>query len=89
VRYVWDPIKARTNATKHGVTFEEAVTVFGDRLGVIVDDDVHPERSFVIGASDRYRILYAVFIERDNDVTRIISARVASKRERRQYEEGS
>jgi uncharacterized DUF497 family protein len=88
VRYVWDPNKAATNQKKHGIVFEEAVTAFADPLGIIVDDGVHPERAILIGSSERERILVTVFIERDENVTRIVSARLASRPERRRYEEG-
>jgi uncharacterized DUF497 family protein len=88
VRYAWDPKKARANQKKHGVPFEEAVTAFADPLGIIVDDDVHPERAILLGMSQSARILFTVFIERDEAVTRIISARLASRPERRRYEEG-
>jgi uncharacterized DUF497 family protein len=88
VRYVWDPKKARTNQKKHGVPFEDAVTAFADPLGIIVDDDVHPDRTILIGMSGTARILFTVFVERDETVTRIISARLASRPERRRYEEG-
>ena len=88
MRYVWDPKKARANQKKHGVPFDEAVTAFADPLGIIVDDDVHPERALLIGMSGNARILFTVFVERDETVTRIISARLASRSERRRYEEG-
>jgi len=88
VRYAWDPKKASANQKKHHVSFEEAVTAFADPLGIIVDDDVHPERAVLIGMSGAARIPFTVFIERNNDVTRIISARLATRRERRRYEDG-
>jgi len=88
VRYVWDPKKARANQQKHGVPFEEAVTSFADPLGIIVDDDVHPERAILIGTSWKERILFTVFIERGDTETRLISARLATRAERRRYEEG-
>ena len=55
---------------------------------IIVDDDVHPERAILIGMSRSASILFTVFIEKDESVTRIISARLASRPERRRYEEG-
>jgi len=76
VRFTWDPGKAVTNVRKHGVTFEEATTVFGDPLALIVEDAVDPDRPVT------------VFIEvRENDI-RIISARRATRRERRRYGAG-
>ena len=88
VRYVWDPKKARSNQQKHGISFEEAVTSFGDPLAIIVDDPVHPERAILIGVSWEARILVTVFVERSEDEVRVISARLATRPERRRYEEG-
>ena len=88
MRYVWDPRKANSNAVKHAVLFEEAVTVFADPLAIIVDDLVHAERAILIGMSSRTRVLLTVFIEQSGESTRIISARVATRLERSRYEEG-
>ncbi len=88
VRYVWDPKKARSNEQKHGVSFEEAVTSFADPLAIIADDTVHPERAILVGMSWKTRALVTVFIEKSNDEIRVISARLATRPERRRYEEG-
>ncbi len=88
MRYVWDPKKARSNQQKHGVSFEEAVTSFADPLAIIVDDLVHHERTILIGMSWETRILVTVFIEKTEDEVRLISARLATRPERRRYEEG-
>ena len=88
VRYVWDPKKARSNERKHGVSFEEAVTSFADPLAIIADDLVHPERAILIGMSREARMLVTVFIERTENEVRLISARLATRPERRRYEEG-
>jgi uncharacterized DUF497 family protein len=88
VRCVWDGRKAELNARKHGVTFEEAATVFSDPLALIVEDARHPENARIIGESVAGRILLVVFIERERDVVRLISARRATRHERRRYEEG-
>jgi uncharacterized protein len=88
VRYVWDPTKARSNQAKHGVAFDEAVTCFADPLALIVDDDLHPERAILIGMSRTARVVLTVFVDKRKDVIRIISARLASRAERRRYEEG-
>jgi len=88
VRYVWDPKKARSNRRKHGVSFEEAVTSFADPLAIIADDVVHPERAILIGMSREARMLVTVFIERTENEVRLISARLATRPERRRYEEG-
>jgi uncharacterized DUF497 family protein len=88
VRFVWDPRKAHTNERKHGVTFEEAATSFGDPLAIIVDDLVHAKRAILIGMSWKARILLTVFIEKREEEIRLISARLATRPERRRYEEG-
>ena len=94
MRFAWDPEKAESNVSKHGVAFEEAVTVFADPLALIVDDAEHVGRSIITGQSTEARVLVTVFVETlrngddDEDVTRIISARRATKQERRRYEEG-
>jgi uncharacterized DUF497 family protein len=85
---VWDGDKAGRNARKHGVTFEEAATVFSDPLALIVEDERHPENARIIGESLAARILLVVFIERGRDVVRLLSARRATRQERRRYEEG-
>lgn len=76
---------------KHGVSFDEAATVFRNPLAQVLPDQTHSldeERSLLIGHSSRGRLLLVVFTERD-DVIRLISAREASGRERREYEEHS
>jgi uncharacterized DUF497 family protein len=85
----WDPRKAAANRKKHKVSFEEAVTVFGDPLGRITDDLRHSEieeRYVLLGHSHRRRLLAMMFTER-GQVIRLISARNATRRERREYEE--
>jgi uncharacterized DUF497 family protein len=88
LQFTWDPTKARSNLKKHGVSFEEAVTVFADPLALFVEETVHPERTVLIGQSNRGRILFTVFFELEEDVIRIISSRRATAHERRRYEEG-
>jgi uncharacterized protein len=88
--FEWDPRKAALNLAKHLVSFEEAVTVFGDPFGRIADDPRHSEdevRFVLLGQSDRHRLLVVLFTERGNTL-RLISARRATPRERRSYEEG-
>ncbi|HZO92758.1 MAG TPA: BrnT family toxin [Candidatus Baltobacteraceae bacterium] len=88
LRFEWDARKARTNVAKHGVTFEEASTVFGDPLTLTVPDDRFDEiRSLTIGRSHLGRTIVVAHAER-GDRIRIISARIATARERRQYEQG-
>jgi uncharacterized DUF497 family protein len=88
VRFSWDPRKGRTNASKHGVQFIEAVSVFADAAADVVDDAVHADRSLIVGQSRAGRLLVVVFTERDNNEVRIISARRPTRSERRRYEEG-
>jgi uncharacterized DUF497 family protein len=87
--FEWDPEKAKANLTKHGVSFAEAVTVFGDPLSMNMPDPDHSEgehRFIVLGLSDRYRLLVVSYTDRPPR-TRIISARLATRHERKQYEE--
>jgi uncharacterized DUF497 family protein len=89
LEFEWDPRKAAGNLAKHKVSFEEAATVFGDPLGRIVADPRHSaveERLALLGISKRRRLLAVMYIERAETV-RIISARQATRRERRDYEE--
>lgn len=88
MRFTWDLRKATANVRKHGVTFEEATTVFADPLALIVEDATHADRVLVIGESVMRRVLVTVFVELDAEQIRIISARRATKHERRSYEEG-
>ena len=84
-----DPEKAEANLGMHGVSFAEAVTAFGDPLSMNMPDPDHSEteqRFIVLGMSDRYRLLVVSYTERPPR-TRIISARLATRHERRQYEE--
>jgi len=85
----WDPVKAETNLKKHQVSFEEASTVFDDPLFITFLDVAHSvdeERYITIGLSNANRLLLIAHTERQ-EVTRIISARKATKNERRFYEE--
>jgi len=87
--FEWDPEKAEANLSKHGVSFAEAVTAFGDPLSMNMRDPDHSEgeqRFIVLGMSDRYRLLVVSYTERPPR-TRIISARLATRHERNQYEE--
>ena len=88
--FSWDPRKAASNERKHGISFEEAVTAFGDPLSVTVPDPQHSEtenRFVVLGLSAGNRALVVVHVERGDDI-RLISARLATRRERIAYEEG-
>jgi uncharacterized protein len=90
LRFEWDEGKAAVNLNKHRVSFEEAVTVFYDPLACIFDDEWHSTeelREIIIGHSNFHRLLLVCFTERGPGLIRIISARHATKRERRDYEE--
>jgi uncharacterized protein len=89
VEFEWDEAKAAANLVKHGVAFHEALTVFNDPLAAIFDDEWHSleeYREFIIGHSDQSRLLIVWFTERSNRA-RIIGARLATRREREDYEE--
>ncbi|MGH8593914.1 MAG: BrnT family toxin [Gammaproteobacteria bacterium] len=90
LRFEWDARKAASNRRKHDVTFEEASTVLSDVLSITIPDPLHPgneERLVTIGRSEKHRVLVVVHTER-GDVIRLISARAASAREKKRYEEG-
>jgi hypothetical protein len=81
--------RQKANLSRHGVSFAEAVTAFGDPLSMNMPDPDHSEgeqRFIVLGMSDRYRLLIVSYTERPPR-TRIISARLATRHERKQYEE--
>jgi uncharacterized DUF497 family protein len=88
--FEWDPEKGVANFRKHGVSFEEATTVFGDPVAMNMPDPDHSlteERFVLLGLSHRLRLLVVAYAERGTR-TRLISAREATRKERRQYEEG-
>jgi uncharacterized DUF497 family protein len=90
VTYEWDPAKAAANVQKHRVAFEEAASVFLDPAALTFSDPDHSEdedRAITIGRSARQRVLFVALAERDDRI-RIISARRATRREQKQYEEG-
>ena len=86
--FEWDPRKAAGNWKKHGISFEEAATVFSDDEAIILDDDEHSgeeERLLLLGISIGKRILTVVHVERGVRF-RIISARPATRKEKNDYE---
>jgi uncharacterized DUF497 family protein len=89
LRFDWDPRKSRRNHAKHGVTFDEAATVFADDGALLIDDPEHSAaepRFVLLGRSALLRVLVVVHCEREGgDVIRIISARRATSAERRRY----
>ena len=87
MRYQWDRNKASTNLNKHGIDFADAVSVFSDELAITIFDDRFEEERFItIGMDILSRILVVVYTLRDDEI-RLISARKATRNERRQYEE--
>jgi hypothetical protein len=88
--FSWDPRKARANLRKHRVGFPEAMTTFGDPLSVTVPDphhSAHELRFILVGRARRGRLLVISHVERSESEIRIISARLATRLERQQYEE--
>ena len=86
VNYQWDSGKARSNFKKHGVRFADVVAVFEDELALtILDDHPHEERYVTLGRDFLGRIIVVVYTWREDEI-RIISARKATSRERKEYE---
>jgi len=86
--FEWDSQKAKRNIEKHGISFEEASTVFGDPFSITIDDPLHSikeSRMVQIGISHKNRPLVVIYTERGDNI-RIISARRATKKERNNYE---
>ena len=87
MKYQWDKNKAVSNLQKHGIEFADAVAVFSDDLAITIPDNRFDEDRFVAIGMDAFgRILVVVFTWRSEDI-RLISARLAERRERKQYEE--
>ena len=90
MHFDWDENKAERNLSKHGVSFEEAKTVFDDPLYVDFCDPDHSEdeeRYLIVGQSSRGRLLIVSYTEREDSI-RLISAREVTRTEREAYEEG-
>lgn len=89
IRVEWDPQKAASNEKKHGISFEEAQSVFFDEQALLLEDPQprHEEERFILlGLSASLRLLVVVHALRERDVIRIISARKATRKETREYE---
>lgn len=85
----WDPEKAQSNLKKHGVSFDEAATVLSDTLSSTIWDPLHADvedRFITIGESFSARTIVVIHTDREDRI-RIISARLATKQERKTYEE--
>ena len=91
IRFEWDHLKAQSNIKKHGVSFEEASTVFSDEQAIIFDDPDHSQdedRSIILGFSANARVLIVCHcIRGEGNIIRIISARKATKTEETMYAE--
>jgi uncharacterized DUF497 family protein len=90
LEFEWDPSKAEANLSKHAVSFEEAMTVFADPLARIFNDDEHSsdeQREIIIGHSAQRNLVLVSFTSIEDDSIRILSARKATRAERKEYEE--
>ena len=90
MKFEWDPKKATANVKKHGITFQEAATIFGDPLAITFNDPDHSineNRYITFGLSFQKRLIVVSHTER-GDRMRIINARLMDRKERRIYEEG-
>lgn len=87
MKYQWDKNKAKSNLQKHGIEFADAVSVFSDDLAITIPDNRFDEDRFVTIGMDAFgKILVVIFTWRGEEI-RLISARLAERRERKQYEE--
>lgn len=90
IDFQWDKNKAESNQRKHKISFQEAVTVFDDELEITINDPDHSfgeYRYLSMGKSNQGRLLVVSFTEREPNIVRIISARPATKHEKKQYEQ--
>lgn len=89
LRFEWDENKNQANIKKHGISFEEATSVFNDDQALIINDEIHSlteERFVLIGFSFKYNLLVVCHCYRENDsIIRIISARKATRKESEEY----
>jgi len=91
IRFEWNKLKAMANKRKHGISFEEAQTIFYDEKAIQFDDPDHSKeenRFIMLGMSFKLRVLVVSHCERHGDVIRIISARKAASHEAKTYREG-
>lgn len=93
MQFDWDPKKAKANLAKHGVAFEQATKAFDDPFAIELDDDfIGEDRYRIIGYAGAHLLLLVVYTERSGSsgklVTRLISARRATREERKRYEKG-
>jgi uncharacterized DUF497 family protein len=89
LKFEWNNKKAELNFKKHGITFQEAITIWNDEFAAFLDDPDHSKGEFryiMIGYSNKNNLLFVSFTERNN-IIRIISARKAIRDERKRHEE--
>lgn len=90
MEYEWDPDKAQSNREKHGIRFADAVTVLEDPFAITIPDNHADEERFVTIGEDAFgQLLVVIYTYRGETTIRIISARNATRRERRIYREGA
>ena len=90
MEFEWDPDKEQSNVRKHRIRFAEAMTVLNDPFEITIEDRAHSldeDRFLSLGTSEAGRLLVVSYTERQSERIRIIGARTASRRERRQYEQ--
>lgn len=90
IEFEWNPQKAAANRRKHQVSFDEAATVFEDVHALDQDDELHSDeetQEAILGYSARNRLLVVSFVEREPNRVRLVSARLATRKERMIYEE--
>jgi len=91
MEFEWNLQKSESNLVKHKVSFEEATSVFGDTLSFTFPDNQHSiqeQRYLIIGFSKENRILVISHVYREGEAIRLISARLATKKEQKFYESG-
>jgi hypothetical protein len=87
--YEWNPAKAQANRENHGIHFADAIAVLDDPFAVTITDDYTDEERFITIGEDAFgQVLVVVYTYRGEEIIRIISARAATRRERRMYREG-
>lgn len=89
--FEWDSEKARSNLRRHGISFEEASSVFGDPLSITIGDTLHStqeQRFITMGESALKKLIIVSHVDRGDNI-RILSARLATKKERKQYEQSN
>ena len=90
IKFEWDSLKGASNLAKHGIAFAEATEVFGDYLAKTLPDPEHSageRRELIVGHNHKGKLLFVSFTERFEDTIRIISARPATRKERKDYEQ--